>query len=240
MSALDGLYLYEIVLLVLGIVLFLVLTVAFLILITKRRSYSKLLAFFAIPIVMIGFPSIKSFEVSASVLKIEKETSALEEDPTDESVRASLEQEVASVSSRPITASQASVTIARAQIALGNDAAAKERVENTLKEDPHLPAAIDLKKRIELHEEVDSLTSQVEQDPGDTAARARLTSAVREAARLPIASPERMTNLARAQRVLGDSAKARENVERALRIDPNLRPAIQLQGQITTAVPHTH
>jgi len=55
---LDGLLLYEITLLMLGVFLFLILSIGLLYYIIKKEQTAKLLFFFFIPIVMIGYPSI--------------------------------------------------------------------------------------------------------------------------------------------------------------------------------------
>jgi hypothetical protein len=55
---LDGLLLYEITLLMLGVFLFLILSIGLLYYIIKKEQIAKLLFFFFIPIVMIGYPSI--------------------------------------------------------------------------------------------------------------------------------------------------------------------------------------
>lgn len=234
MKFFDGLYPYEIVMLVLGVLLFLVLILAFVVLVMRGKPYGKLFAFFAIPVLMVGFPGVKSFEFSESVIKVEKYTRALQVNPTDKNLRESLAKEVASVSARPLVDPHVSVTIARAQIALGDNAAADGNVKKALKEAPQLPAALELKKRIELYRNLAALTSKVEQNPSDTAAKAKLATTVNEVAQLPMASPETMTNFARAQKVLGDRSKARVYVDKALTINPNLAPAIQLKKQIRT------
>jgi hypothetical protein len=190
MKFFDGLYPYEIVLLVLGVLLFLVLILAFVVLLTRKQPYGKLLIFFAIPIIMIGFPGVKSFEVSAGVVKIEKDTRALEENPTDKNLRVSLEKTVANLSARPIADPHASTTIARAQLAPGNGTAAEARLEKALKEASQLPSAIDLKRRIELDRKLPALTSQVEQNPDNAAAKTELTRTVREVDKFQIANPE--------------------------------------------------
>lgn len=233
MELLDGLYLYEVVLLALGVLLFLMLAVAFMTLVMRGRPYSKLLTFFAVPIIMVGFPGIKSFELSNSKLKIETHTRVLEQDPTNQTVRESLANEVADVSVRPFSQPNVLTTIAGAQIALGNNKEAEAKIEKALEQSPQHPAAVDLKKRIELDRNLAALTNRVEQDPHDAAAKAKLAATVREVVPLKTASPETISNLARAQAALGNQAQAKSNVEKALAIDPNFAPAIQLKKRIT-------
>src|SRR5215510_13369899 len=99
MTLFDGLYGYEIVMLVLGSVLFIALLTALVMLIARGRSFGKLLPFFALPIVMIGFPGLKSIEVSKDGLKLERVTRELLKNPTDKGLRDALRNQVASLSS---------------------------------------------------------------------------------------------------------------------------------------------
>lgn len=234
MKFFDGLYPYEIVLLVLGVLLFLVLILAFTLVVIRGKPYGKFFPFFVLPILMIGFPGVKTFEISESMVKIEKYTQALQQSPTDVKLRASLTKEVANLSARPLTDPQASISIARAQFALGDTTAAKENLKKTLNVAPEMPAALELKERIELDRNLAALVSQVEQNPGNAEARDQLAKTVVRVAPLKFANPEAITNVARAQQVLGDHAEAQANVDKALAIKPDLAPAIRLKRQIMT------
>lgn len=233
MKLFDGLYHYEVVLLVMGALLFLTLIFAFILFVTRGKPYGKLISFFAIPIIMVGFPGVKSVELSASTLKIEKNVPALEKNPTDTNLRRSLEQEVAVVASRPFNDPHISVNIARAQLALGNNADAEARIQKVIATSPNLPSARELKKRIDLDRTLTVLTNQVEQNPSDAASKAKLAATVREVAPLNTANPEAIANLARAQAVLGDQTQAKLNVDKALTIDPHSAQAIELRKRIS-------
>jgi len=224
MNYFAGLYPFEVALLILGALFFLVLVFAFAVLIVRGKPYGKLFAFFAIPIVMVGFPGIKSIEFSQSVVKIDKVTHDLQENPNDKNLRASLAKEVASVSERPLANPQSTVTVARAQVALGDNAAAEANLKKALAVAPQLPAALELKKRIDLDRNLAALTTQAEQNPHNAAIKARLANTVSEAAGIKAASPVTISNLARAQAVLGDQVKVRDNVDKTFRINPRLAP----------------
>src|SRR5436305_6938997 len=100
MSFFDGLYSYEVVLLVLGAVFFLVLMIAFVVLLSQGKPYGTLLVAFVIPIVMIGFPAIKSVQYHDGVVTIDKLTHDLQHNPTDSAKRAELNQKVSELASR--------------------------------------------------------------------------------------------------------------------------------------------
>src|SRR6266700_8163783 len=90
----EGLYPGETVLLILGTVLFVVLIFAFVYQLTRQRSLGPLLGFFVVPIVMIGYPSIRSIEFKDGVVSIDKTTQQLLSNPTDASVRESLQKQL--------------------------------------------------------------------------------------------------------------------------------------------------
>lgn len=235
MKFFDGLYLYEIVLLVLGALLFLALIIAFMTLVIRGEPFAKLLLFFALPILMIGFPGIKSIEIREGLIKIELKLQYLLQNPTDSTSRISLVNELANLSSRPFSNPRSLVTIANAQIALGDNTAAETNVKKALNVSPQLPAALELKKRIELDSKLAELTTQVEKSPNDIAAKTQLAKTVNEIAPLNIVNPAAITNVARAQRILGDQVNAQANIDKALAIKPDFAPAIQLGERMRSA-----
>lgn len=228
----DGLYSYEIVLLVLGVVLFLVLLICLAILVMRAKPFVKLVPFFAIAIIMIGFPSISSIEFSNGVVRIDKDTHDLQQDATNKSLRDALANEVANLSRRPSSDPAVIVTMAHAQIALGRNAEAIASFNKAAKLAPQLPQVIELRQRLELDNKLTDLATKVEQQPSDSAAREELQKILREASSRPIASPVTIANIARGQAAIGDQTHARSNLERALKIDPNLAPGIQLKSKI--------
>src|SRR5437764_13466487 len=101
--------------------------------------YGNLLMFFAIPLVMMGFPGIKSIELQQGVVKIDKLTHDLQQHPTDAAKRAELNQTVSQVSSRPVADPNAIASIARAQFALGDHKAAEANLKKVMQKAPELP-----------------------------------------------------------------------------------------------------
>lgn len=232
MNMLDGLYLYEVVMLVLGVALFLVLLIAFAVQIFRGYAYGKLLSFFVLPILMVGYPSIESIEFSDGVIKIAKMTHALEEDPTNSVLRTQLANNVEAVSGRIVTKSNTTIRLARAEFALGDSVAAEERINTLLQKSPRQPAALKLKEQLTLDRNLAVLADHVEKNPQDNEAKSRLSDTVSKVVVMKSASPETITNIARAQAALDEEEKARENVDKALAINPNLTPAINLRSKL--------
>lgn len=87
---LNNLYIYEIVLLFLGIFLFMVLCASLIYSIAKKHDIKKLLYFFAIPIIMIAYPSIQEIKVENNKLAIIKYQERVKENPNNEAAKEQL------------------------------------------------------------------------------------------------------------------------------------------------------
>ena len=106
MNLFAGLYSYEIVLVVLGIVLFLVLVIALLRNVFKDKPFAALIPALFIPIVMIGYPSIQSIQYQNGVIEITKAFQQVQDDPSDPQAQAqlnSLEPTIAKLEPRTAT-----------------------------------------------------------------------------------------------------------------------------------------
>jgi tetratricopeptide (TPR) repeat protein len=232
MSFFDGLYQYEIIMLVLGTLLFLVslgLLIAFAV---AGKSIRNLIILFILSIVMIGFPAYSKIKISKDGVELEKDTDSLLQNPTDKTTRENVASAVAGLSSRPFADPAKLTQLAKAQIALGDNATADQNVQKALQVAPQDAATLQLKKRLLLDRELEQLTSMVEKDPNDQAAKGQLGQEVAEASKMPIASPVTTVNLARAHAALGNQAQAMESVKKALQINPTLQDAIALQNRL--------
>lgn len=232
----DGLYLGEVILLVLGAVLFIVLLIALLYQLTHKGSIAPLLAFFAVSIAMIGYPSIKEIQFKDGVVTITKMTEQVEQNPTDPALRQKLQKQVEKVSQRPVSSSESAVAVATAQFELGNEEAAKSNLQKALQANPGQPAAQELQKKLTVFDNLKQIASQVEANPNDNAAKTKLASTLAQASQLKTASPAALIQVARAQAALGEHAKALENTQKVLSIEPNSPAAIQLQNVVKTRI----
>ena len=235
MSVFDGLFLYEIAMLVGGCLLFLVLLAGLVMRLAKNQSTAGLYLFFALAIVMIGFPSYTEIKISNDGVDLEKTTRDLQANPTDRQLRATLVAGAARLASRPIQNAAILTSIARAQIALGNNQAAQRNVEKVLQSSPKDSAALAVKDRLELDKNLVTLSTAVEQHPEDAAAKGNLARVVADAGKTQIASPVTITNLANAHALLGNQAEARQSLARALQIDPKSPQALQLRDRLGPA-----
>jgi hypothetical protein len=92
---------------------------------------------------MIGFPVVSSIKLMNALLEITTKTQELEKKPTDKSAREELAKAVQSVAARPLSNPQTLTTVARTQVALGDDAVALTNLDKALQKDPNLPEAVD-------------------------------------------------------------------------------------------------
>ncbi len=233
-----GLYPGEVVLLILGIVLFVVLVIAFFYQLTHQRSLAALLGFF-IPVVMIGYPTITSIQYENGVLTVQKTTERVLDNPADPQSRQALEEKVQQIASRASSSPPDAVTLAKAQFALGHEQEAEQNLQKALEAKADLPEALQLKQKIEIARNLQSLAAKVEQEPANQEARTDLQKNIAAAAQLKWANPNAVTSLARAQTALGDHAAALKTIDKAVAIDPKSAPVQKLRQTILlNATPH--
>lgn len=237
MNLFDGLYGYEVILLILGMLFFIVLMVALLILIAQRRPYGKLGMFFAIPLIMMGFPGIKSIQYKDGLISVDKLTHELQQNPTDKEKREELSRKVADVGNRPVADPAAIASIANAQFVLGDHKAAEANLQKAIEKAPDLPNVVELKKKLDLDQALTKLTAQVEQHPADPALKQELKQKVEEASKRPVASPQLLTTLAQAQQLTGNHTEAVKLADTALKIDPHLVQAQKVKATAIAAHP---
>ena len=217
----DGLYGYEVAMLLLGIVMFIVLLLGLIARMRKGGSVASLLPFFGLAIAMIGYPSVQSITIGKDLVTIQKSTHELTASPTNLELRQSIKATLQKIQSRPIGDASSLTTVAAAQYALGDDSAAKQNLQRALDVDPKIPAAKALQQKIATVDRVTELTNRLQQNTGDMQARAALQSTVSDAGKLPIANPNALTEIARGQAAMGDYSHAIANANNAAHIDPN-------------------
>lgn len=235
----DGLYLGEVVLLVLGSILFVVLLIALLYQLMHKGSIAPLLAFFAVSITMIGYPSIKEIQFKDGLVTITKMTEEVQQNPTDANLRKKLQKQVEQISQRPVSTPESAVAVALAQFELGNEEAAKSNLQKALQANPNTPAkreAQELQKKIIVFDNLKQIASQVEANPNDNTAKTKLASTLAQASQLKTASPAALIQVARAQAALGEHAKALENTQKVLSIEPGSQAATQLQNAVKARI----
>ncbi|WOD42844.1 hypothetical protein [Hwangdonia lutea] len=86
----ENLFIYEIVLLFLGVFLFMILCGSLVYSIAKKYDIKKLLYFFIVPIIMIAYPSIQEIQIEKDKLAIIKYQDKVKNNPDDEDAKENL------------------------------------------------------------------------------------------------------------------------------------------------------
>ena len=149
MGLFYGLTGVEIILMLLGVILFLVLLFILVYQVIKKMSYKYLLPFFLIPVLMIGFSSIKKISYDNGVIDIEKTTEEVKKNPDNQEARKALSEKIGAIESRAASDPSALVTIAKANLVLGDTVKAHKTVNQAVKLQPGLIQAKELKFKLD-------------------------------------------------------------------------------------------
>lgn len=210
----------------LGIVLFLVtLFVIVYQVLHKENLGVSLPAFLVIALVMVGYPSIKSFQYKDGVFDLEKQTREVQADPQDKAARASLNAVVAQMAPRVQTGTAQEITkLAAAQYALGKESAAKAALDKALSRDPQAEPALALKNRIESIDQIRKLNTLAQSQPQNDAIKRQLAQTVSiVSSQFKLANPNAILDVARAQITLGEHKAALDNLNKVISIQPSVQ-----------------
>ncbi len=119
MSLFDNLFLYEIVLLFLGVFLFMLLCGALVYYIIKKEEIKKLLFFFPIAIIMIGYPSVQEIQIENDKFSLRKFSDRVIENPEDTVAQQELTKVTEKLEKRA-TNTEDLQAVAEANLLLGN------------------------------------------------------------------------------------------------------------------------
>jgi len=154
----SGLLLYEITLLILGVFLFLILCIGLLYYIIKKEQIKKLLLFFILPIVMIGYPSIKEISISKDKIAIVTYQERLLENPSDTLAREKLEEYTEKLKGRASTTDDM-IQMSKSNLLLGRSKEAAEFAEKALAKDSTSQKARDLKALVTVQQKMEQHVS---------------------------------------------------------------------------------
>ncbi len=115
----DNLYLYEIVLLFLGVFLFMLLCAGLVYFIIKKDDLKKLLLFFPIPIIMIAYPSIQEIQIEKDKFALKKFSDKIIENPNDTEAQKEL-AEISNKLEKRATSAKDIQAVSFANLLLGN------------------------------------------------------------------------------------------------------------------------
>src|SRR5690554_3250486 len=125
----DGLSLSEVLMFILGGLLFLVLLFLIILFALRNKSLKPLLLFFIVPLIMLGWPSINKIKIDATGVDLVKSLKELEKAPDDTTLQAVVERNLAELESKQINSPETLTAIAEAQFALGQEDVALQTLE---------------------------------------------------------------------------------------------------------------
>ena len=222
MSIFQGLYAYECIMLVLGIVLFF----AGLYRVLRGDEAKKQGLLFMFAIIMIGYPSIQSIKYKDGVITIEKTTAQLQANPTNSAQRRLLQTTIDKLGPRILSNSKNADTLAAAasaQYALGQEDVAKVTLQKASEINPHARHVVALQNRIAVFENLSEQSAAVHGNASDEAAKAKLKASLDKASTYQTANPNALMAVAKAQSALGETESANKAANIAHQINPGLQ-----------------
>ena len=195
----GGLFWYEVVLLVLGVVLFIVLINALRKNLSAGKSYAGLLPFFVLTIAMIGYPSITSIQYNKGMVSIDTDASEIAANPGSPQNAARRQQIQANLSryeSRAVSPRDREI-VARARAALKPRTVAGKQSESSQPANSGSSA--------ELRERVLTLTEEAEKNRNNAAVRNQLNEALTQLKASGSSDPEDAGAIKRAENFLASA-----------------------------------
>lgn len=222
MNLLDGILLYELIMMILGAVLALAgIFVLIYGVLKKETNVPLLVTIFLVAIIMMGFPAIKTIEFQEGVLKIEKEAKKLEVNPRDTIAQQALLQALHDVAPQRAEQSSAALsTVAKAQEALGNYETAAQTASQAAKLDPTSQKAqetvkstkqkADIKKRVDIKtRQLNDAIERISKNPNNPKLQDSIAMMVRQIKSEPIRVDDKtILVVARGAAVLGAHEEA--------------------------------
>ena len=129
----DGLKLYEVLMLGLGSLMFLVMLAMLIIYAAQKRSLKQLMLFFIIPVVMLGWPSLQKIKIDGTGFEFDKTLAQYEEKPTEEN-KENVENLIAEIKDRNVKDPNVLKKVALAEFKIG-------KLNESLKTLDRLPVA---------------------------------------------------------------------------------------------------
>jgi hypothetical protein len=219
----DGLRLYEVILLMMGVIFFLALVIIFIVYAAQQRPLKPLFMFFAVPVLMLVWPSIAKIKIDGEGADIQTKIAAVEQNPTEEN-KEKLKDAVETLEGRGVKDPTVLKKVMLAHYLLGDTAAAKATIQR-------LPADIVAKDTtvkkvvtsIDLNSRLQKQINIVNQSPTDSTKIKELNAIKTEASTYGVKSEqlEKSINI------------ATEKVETYRTINPRvvLDPKIRLRPQ---------
>jgi len=190
----DGLHLYEVIILILGSLMFIALIIMMIIYASQRRNLKQLFMFFAVPVLLLVWPSVQKIKIDGKGAEIEKQAIAVQNNPTLEN-KEKLQDLIKDVESRDVKDPEVRKDVAKAHFILGNVKAAEETIKTLPPKEVSDPGIQDIKKSILISAQLQHQIMEVKENPTDSNKVKALSATQLEATKLDIKNPEVTNNI---------------------------------------------
>ena len=190
----DGLHLYEVIILILGSLMFIALVKMMIIYTSQHRNLKPLFIFFAVPVLLLVWPSIQKIKIDGKGAEIEKQVAEVQKNPTEEN-KEKLQDLVSDVEDRNVKDPDVKKGIAKAHFILGNVKAAEETIKTLPPKEVSDPGIQDIKKSILISAQLKHQIMEVKENPTDSNKVKALSATQLEATKLDIKNPEVTNNI---------------------------------------------
>jgi len=246
MGNFEGLSFFETVLLFMGVFLFVVLVFLLVWNVIKQKPFKALLGFFILPIVMIGYSSIKSFEWKGITVNLQNATDSLNADPGNTTLRNTVTSILSQIEEKGktlLSSATATATVAQAHASLGNYDSASHYLNVADSLDPTNPKLALVRQQVtqQITEEqglkkqaavLNAQLTKLETAPRDTQAVATITNTLAQLKRPVYADSSSVLTVAKALATVDQGQRSLDKIDKVIQANPNSTAAIQLKKQV--------
>lgn len=201
----DGLEVYQSILLLLGCLLFLVVIIGIIFNFVKRDPVKRYLPFIGFSIIMIGFSGIKEISFLNYFKVIMMESEEIMKNPSNEAAYKNLEETIAKFDSTLVYSAKNLTVMAKAKTLLGKHNEGIEYADKALKQDQNFAPAKETKILAESSQAIEKLMI----NPDDNQEKNKLTEKVGYLERLTTQSTYTSLKIAEAYLFTGRTEKAK-------------------------------
>jgi len=174
--------------------MFIALIIMMIIYASQRRNLKQLFMFFAVPVLLLVWPSVQKIKIDGKGAEIEKQAIAVQNNPTLEN-KEKLQDLIKDVESRDVKDPEVKKDVAKAHFILGNVKAAEETIKTLPPKEVSDPGIQDIKKSILISAQLQHQILEVKENPTDSNKVKALSATQLEATKLDIKNPEVTNNI---------------------------------------------
>jgi tetratricopeptide (TPR) repeat protein len=232
----DGLLQYEIILSFLGIILFLVLLFLTVYMVITNRKVNKILAFYMVPIIMIGFPGIKKIQFKGAILDLKTQVELSSSSGSTPDQKAEIAGMISDINTDRISSPESYLIVAKAYAITGDTLNAYKSAEEALNINPNLHDAKNLKENLLNNPmvRIDKKISELNQNPSNNRLKEELNNYLMNIRPESIENPADFLTIARANEAIGETSEARKYADSALIVNPEYKEAARFKRRLIT------